>query len=158
MKELVIETTLTDNASRDVLISVLGQLSDGLWCNSAVMRHYWPFADIETRNGQVCIIIACPSSTNPYSDPFEENSIWNNWFVRADKLSGNPTLIKEFFAKKIKEIVKANAHKYNWPMINRRITKHNKTPIDYMASYDKANGYRKLLVSEVYTVYEALTK
>ena len=50
-KCILVNTGLTDAMSEDVLNSVIGQLSDGMWENSRVMEHYWPFVNIKNVDG-----------------------------------------------------------------------------------------------------------
>lgn len=80
---LVIFTGLVDSVSKSVLENVIGQLSDGMWENSSAMTHYWPFVEIEMRNGYVCFVITKK----------DESYCWNrggygyNYFVSPWKMN-----------------------------------------------------------------------
>ena len=53
-----ITTGLSGKVNSDILHSVIGQLSDGIWENSPGMEKYWKHADIEERDGQLCIAVS----------------------------------------------------------------------------------------------------
>ena len=55
--ERVIETELTSNKDYEILNSVLGQLSDGIWENSPRMNKYWLNISTEFIDGKVYIIV-----------------------------------------------------------------------------------------------------
>ena len=81
-----IPTGLRDTTAKDVLDSVIGQLSDGIWENSPGMNKYWQHADIDFIDGEINIIV--------------DNS-WNSGFKGK-----SPEEIKKWFAKKVKQIIK----------------------------------------------------
>lgn len=149
--EMIISTNLKGDVAKNILLNVLGQLSDGIWENSRVAEHYWPFVDITTDEDQsVYIIVHKPGSKHVYRN----NSTFENWFLRHDKLGSDKTSIKEWFAKKIKQVV-AHERKDN-PARNLKFKADNDTEMDYMSSYDKEDDYRPLKISEAYSVYKAL--
>ena len=149
---ITVNTGLTDDIALEVLDNVIGQMSDGMWENSRIMEHYWPFVKIEKVEGKVCIVIDATNNSSAY----HPNNSWNNWFIRYDKLGKDRGKIKEFFAKKIRKIVNENAKDCNWK--NKRMSLKNDTTLDYMHSYRKnENGdYTPITVADTYRVYKAL--
>ena len=81
-----IPTGLRDNKAKDVLDSVMGQLSDGIWENSPGMNKYWEHADIDFIGNEINIVV--------------DNS-WGSGFRGK-----SPEEIKKWFAKKVKQIIK----------------------------------------------------
>lgn len=150
-KEMVIATGCKGKVAKNILLNVMGQLSDGMWENSRTMEHYWPFADIESDDeGNVYIVIHKPGSKHTY----RENDSYNNWFVRWDKLNCKNDSIKQWFADKIKKIV-AEERK-DEPGRNLKFKVDNDTTLNYMSSYDKEDDYRAMTVAEAYSVYKVL--
>lgn len=74
----------TDRKSFEILESVIGQLSDGIWENSPGMGKYWKNLHIDTRDGNIII-------NETYNSPF-----------RLD----DQKKVLEFFANKVKQIIK----------------------------------------------------
>jgi hypothetical protein len=93
--ERVIETELTSNKDYEILNSVLGQLSDGMWENSPRMNKYWLNISTEFIDGKVYIIVNHQS----YISHCKQNIV--NPFYNMDDFN-----IKFWFATKIKQIVK----------------------------------------------------
>ena len=54
--EVVIHTGLTDNKSKEILESVIGQLSDGIWENNSRMNNYWRFMDVPEDDEALMVI------------------------------------------------------------------------------------------------------
>ena len=151
-KEMVISTGCNGKVAKNVLLNVMGQLSDGMWENSRAMEHYWPFASIKSdENDDVYIVIHKPGSKNTY----RENNNCVNWFVSPWKaLKGDHTSIKQWFADKIKKIV-AEERK-DEPGRDLKFKADNNTTLNYMSSYDKEDNYRAMTVAEAYSVYKVL--
>lgn len=82
-----ISTGLNDDKAFDVLDSVIGQMSDGIWENSSQMNRYWPYARIEKADGELQIKIDDPA--------------WESGFYGK-----SDDAIRKFFANKIKQIAK----------------------------------------------------
>lgn len=74
----------TDRKSFEILESVIGQLSDGIWENSPSMGKYWKNLHIDTRDGNIII-------NETYNSPFR----WDD-----------QKKVLEFFANKVKQIIK----------------------------------------------------
>ena len=64
----IIKTNLDNTAiNKDIMNSVIGQMSDGMWENSSRMRGYWVWADI---NDQVEIEIGNSRSIYKYYNSY----------------------------------------------------------------------------------------
>ena len=146
----VISTGLKDSVSKSVLQNVIGQLSDGIWENSSAMRHYWPFVEIEMRNGQVCILI-----TNK-----DKSYCWNrggygyNYFVNPYKMNKDVKKIKNWFADKIKAIV--NEERKDYPNKGIKFDGKCDKGLSYMYYTNDDGSYRDITAKEAYAVYKHL--
>ena len=138
---LIINTGLTDSVSLNVLKSTLCQLSDGMWENSRKAERYWPFAEAEMIEGNVCLVI---------SNDLYKGRHYANGF-RAD-LAMDPTRIKDYFAKKIQAVVRENTKDY--PTRGIKCTAKCEVALDYMSDYD--NYDNKIRACDAYCVYNAL--
>ena len=92
---IIIPTGLSDNKSEDVLNSVLGQLSDGIWENSSRMDKYWKYAEIIKDGSELCIKV---NNVNDYSNGFKDM---------------NAAQISRWFANKVKQIVQEEDLKWD---------------------------------------------
>ena len=138
----------TAQKDKDILDSVLGQLSDGMWENSRAMEKYWRGMTIsQDEKGGVELRYA-----SSYSD---KKSKWlggrNGRVYTWDeyKPSGyngmNSRDVRDFFAKKIKQIV--NAERKYYPQTGKwSADNHNK--LDFMH-----NG---VTVADAYSLYKRL--
>ncbi len=149
---LIIRTGLKDLMAKSILENVLGQLSDGIWENSPVMAHYWPYAEIEILNNEVCIVIRKPGVSN-IQDTWHTNNVYNNWFLRRDKLNCDPLKIKRWFADKIHKIV-SQERKY-YPDHGIKFNAKCDVSLNFMYDHNE-NGRVNYKVSEAYTVYRSL--
>lgn len=86
----MIDTGLRGPIQKDILASVMGQLSDGRWQNSPRMEQYWRNADVVEQGGKVYLQI------RPHSFPYYAMSDAEilQWFGKKIKI-----LIKEEFGK-----------------------------------------------------------
>lgn len=106
----IIETGLENTkVNNEILASVIGQMSDGIWENSSRLNGYWAFSSI--KDGNIAISEDrwdyYTNARNPYRQ------------MTDDK-------IKEFFANKIKQIVKRElADKYDDKVRERFFKAHN---------------------------------
>ena len=142
----IINTGLTDSASLNVLLSTLGQLSDGIWENSNVARHYWEFADIDMIDGEVCLLIKKES----YDFRSGNRRPTENYF--RTRMHLDPTAIKKYFANKVRAVVRENAKDY--PSRGIKCSAKCDVELDYMGSYD--NRDISIKASDAYKVYKAL--
>jgi hypothetical protein len=123
----VIDTGLTGPVNKEVLDSVMGQLSDGKWENTPSMAKYWRNAHIEMQGDKVVV-----SVKDGYDSGFSgKDDVW----------------IRNFFAGKIKEIVYDEMNGKQWD-------RQDNTVLDYMGGHGE-NG-NKVTVSNAYQAYEIL--
>lgn len=141
---LIINTGLTDSASLNVLKSTLGQLSDGIWENSRKAEHYWPFADAEMINDNVCIVIS--------KEGYKSYGSWGYTNGFCYILNFDPVRIKDYFAKKIQAVVRENAKDY--PTRGIKCTAKCEVALDYMSDYD--NYDNEIRACDAHKVYKAL--
>src|SRR6185369_5983499 len=106
----VINTGLTGPVNKDILDSVIGQLSDGKWENTPVMAKYWRNAEIKEENGNIVILI---------------KDGWDSGFNGKDE-----AWVKTWFAGKIKEIVYDEFGGDRWSRTDTR-------PSDYLGRSDR---------------------
>ena len=91
-----IDTNLADTElNREILDSVIGQLSDGMWENSPSMRKYWRFVEIGRRGGQMVILI-------------DDQSFGSGFRGRDD------VWVRNFFAGKIKQLAFEEVDSAEW--------------------------------------------
>lgn len=146
----VINTGLTDNLSKQICESVIGQLSDGIWENSRQMHNYWPFIEIDVIDGNVCLVIDKRKSRGVYDSRKNKMIVtYYNYFVYFSKLNGDTEKIKKWFASKLKAVV--NEEKKDCP--NRGIAFNSTCDkvLDYLGYSDQVT------VKDAYKVYKALT-
>ena len=91
-----IATNTFSKKANDMLNSVIGQMSDGIWENSKSMDKYWMFASIERDVDGENVIEISAVTGKPYCNRY----IYNGFSDMSDDQ------IREFFAKKIKQIAK----------------------------------------------------
>lgn len=111
MKTRIIETGLTshDKKNWEIMQSILGQLSDGIWENSTACTCYWVCADIGERDHEITINV---------SQKWYEN--WSGESIKNRYCDMTDDKILEYFARKISQIIKifTNDHKNAIPNIN----------------------------------------
>ena len=71
--------------NRDIIDSVIGQLSDGKWENSPAMRKYWAYCQVDVRGGLVVLQV--------------NDEDWSSGFRNRDD-----AWVRKFFACKIKQV------------------------------------------------------
>jgi len=113
-------TGLSGTVNEEILNSVLGQLSDGKWENTPSMDKYWKGVSIEEKNGPLYVIYPRFSG-----------------YARLQ-----PAEIGEFFANRIKTLVKEDVGKWD---------RKDETVLDYLGS-DKV----QVTVRDAYRAYDAL--
>ena len=96
-------TNLTRPVDLTIMESVIGQLSDGMWENSRTAEGYWPYVDVKMVNGKVAIDIDDASYCRHLTKQPNQFRF---------KLGMDSTKIKQFFAKKAKALIKAEAKNY----------------------------------------------
>jgi len=120
--ERIINTGLTNGLEYEILQSVFGQMSDGIWENSPAVEKYWKNAKHDMTNGEVVLIISERGWDNPYRDKTDLE-------------------IKKYFANKIKQIVKKENEYYGdveWSRDNNTVTRF----MGYILDVTVADAYR----------------
>lgn len=112
-----ISTGLIDDRANDVLNSVIGQLSDGIWENSRGMEKYWEYADIERKGSEIYIVVDRDSWASGYRGKSDED-------------------IKRYFAQKVKQIVKEEG--LEWSRDNTDVSNY----LDYHSGVTVQDAYR----------------
>ena len=120
----LIDTGLSDRKAEEVLLSVIGQLSDGIWENSRGMERYWQYADIIKKGSEIYISV----NTENYESGSRGKSEQD---------------IKRYFAQKVKQIVKEEG--LEWSRDNTEISAYldrgsDVTVQDAYRVYDKLLG------------------
>ena len=120
----LIDTGLSDRKAEEVLLSVIGQLSDGIWENSRGMERYWQYADIIKKGSEIYISVNTENYESGYRGKSEQD-------------------IKRYFAQKVKQIVKEEG--LEWSRDNTEISAYldrgsDVTVQDAYRVYDKLLG------------------
>lgn len=118
---------LGNDIRAEVIDSVLGQLSDGIWENSNGMRKYWYYADVNRDNEL---------------EVNDEN--WDSGFRGKDE-----AWVRNWFANKAKQVVKIWADDYGKRDVWQR---DNQDEVDYMGGHK----VRDIKVADVYNCYDYL--
>lgn len=137
-----INTPFFSNKADEILRSVLGQLSDGLWENSRIYAKYWVNFSVERRaNGQVYFAVnkKCYEvfGEDYYANPFEymSDAQFLNWV-----------------AAKLKAVIVAELKDNSIP--SRVGWKRNNTTFE--SEYLSYTHDEKITVADIYVVYDWL--
>lgn len=136
---------LGNEVRAEVIDSVLGQLSDGIWENSGGMDKYWKFADVYGANLEIS------------EEPFDDEQGWGRHGSTIRRVSNgfygkSEKQIKDWFANKAKQVVKIWAEDYGkdpkvvWDRSN------SGDVVDYMGGH----AVPKITVADVYECYDFL--
>lgn len=128
MSDRIIKTGLPKRF-KDMLAAVIGQMSDGYWENTPMMRGYWPFVNAAVQGDEAVLEV----SGDRYSG---QHNAYNRFADMTEDA------IRKFFAEKIKFLIKEEGLG-DWKRDNEKET-------DYL-SYD--DPYR---VKDCYYAYEVL--
>lgn len=133
----IINTGLVETKFYEILSSVLGQLSDGIWENSPSMNKYWMNIHVnQNENNEICIEVN--------TDYFTK---WCNTSVINPFINMSENEIKFWFAQKIKQIVKTEEQDNNGTKWWKR---DNTRELAYM-------GYKeKITVQDAYKLYDIM--
>ena len=122
----------SDNKAKEILNSVIGQMSDGIWENTPGYDRYWKNVDVTEEDGEI-VIYGGTAYGSPFLDYHSSTGVKDESAVR------------KFMAHKIKQIVKIEADDGNSDIIWKRDCE---TPLSYM-------GYKEsITVKDCYRVYD----
>lgn len=123
--------------SLEIMRSVIGQLSDGIWENTRGYGSYWYCADIIDDDGFIAISV---NSDRYYW--YLDKLILNRYFDMSD------AEIRKFFRNKLRTIVRHEAN--DNPMYDYSFTRDNAMTLDYI-------GYKETIeVGDVFNVFNIL--
>lgn len=140
-RKLIVPTGLKGEKAREILDSIIGQMSDGMWENSPQMEHYWRFINVEKTGGELAFIVDGTQGEWEAGSRPGNNHFTENYFMT--KLGGKTDAIKQFMAKKLKAIAKEEI-------------KDEQDPIGWDRNNEMKSGYLAGTISDVYFVYETL--
>lgn len=132
----------SDKKAYEILNSIFGQLSDGMWENSMRMEKYWKFAGIEIINGRIVVVVS--NKAVKYEDWGRKfKTCVNPWINKTNKE------IKSKLANFLKQIVKEElGDNYSDSKLWNR--KNDGTTLSYL-------GYKETItVQDAYRVYDKL--
>lgn len=142
----VIHTKLYSNIAKEILDSVEGQLSDGMWENSPAMEKYWRFSNVTTApDGEVIIEIKPESSTYD-----KYGAVGGKWTSNGFHDMTDAEVIK-WFAAKVKHIMQAEIKDDGHQLMKAVWSRYNGVFETKYLSYGE-----KITVRDVYFVYDFL--
>lgn len=133
-----IHTGLFGEKNLEIIKSVEGQLSDGIWENSSRMEGYWNFECCGLEDNEVIIYISTKACDYSYG------RTRTNLFWEMDE-----TKIKRWFGNKIKQIIKEEI-KDCWPEHGNKLQwdRDCEEPLFYM--------HNNITVKDCYAAYDKL--
>ena len=135
----VVKTNLKGEDQYEILSSVLGQCSDGIWENNAYMEPYWQFCNVVLNPDTDQVEIAV-SSTKQQLSWYKRSWIKNPYTEMTNQE------IRNWFARKIKTIINIEAKDNNMVL---SFSKKNEYKMLYLGTYNNT-------VSEAVEVYNTL--
>lgn len=124
----------------EILDSVIGQLSDGMWENSPRMEKYWKFVECVRKNDNTVVLKIDSRATIYYFHDFLANGFYQMTDVE----------ILNWFANKIKQIVKEECKDNNLNFKETWKRDNTELELDYF-------GYNiPITIADTYYVYEVL--
>lgn len=137
---ITVNTGLKGKKYYDILESVIGQLSDGIWENSNSNQRFWREQDVEFNKETEDVIIKS-----------------------SYRLFENEEKVKRFFANKVKQIVKIEredgASELTWDRLNDNTTCYISASLIYEPGVENAKGIEPgymITVGDCYYVYDFL--
>ena len=147
----IIDTGLPATKENDEIISsVFGQLSDGIWENSPRMNGYWMFATNKKYNGKVVLVVdKTPGSWLGSNSPKALGHRYLYPNVNNPYLHMSDEKIIAWFANKIKYIVKLELGDSHFAANEWNRT--NTHQLDYLGGYKD-----KVTISDAYKAYDIM--
>lgn len=135
----------TAQKDKDILDSVLGQMSDGMWENSRAMEKYWRGMTI-SQDDKGNVELRHASSYRETIDRFVRGRLERIPRYNSSGFNGmGAREVRDFLAKKIKQIVDAERKEY--PSVGKWSSNNNNT-LDYM--------HKGVTVADAYSLYKRL--
>ena len=135
--ERIIKTNVTGNVANEILNSVIGQMSDGMFEGNGYYEGFWIFVEIDRFNN---IRVNTNYGVSRWGKYYK-----NKFFHMSDNE------VREFFARMIKRIVQQELRDKNIP-VRGEFKKGNKRLLEYM-------NYREdVTIDDCVTVYDALIR
>lgn len=133
----IIETGLDERNKKynEILRSVIGQLSDGMWENCNRYNGYWTYDEATGKDNKIIVS----------SEPYEYRNWTRKYINPYHKMTDKE--IRKFFANKIKYLVKAELKSnYEYDIAEEIFKKYSLeeycrmyiTPLDHEEEYNKA--------------------
>ena len=142
---ILVHTDLTSSKCFEVLNSTLGKMSDGIWENSTFNEGYWPFAEVEMIDGEIWIVISNERSKQIGRNTWRPNRFWDKYQFNEDK-------IRNFFANKVKAVVKTEMA--DNPDRGLKFSDKCNVKLEYMGGYE--HDAEPITAADAYAVYKAL--
>ncbi len=138
----IIDTRLEANAlNREALESVIRQISDGIWENSAACTSYWVCCDVEVSDHGTLQLSIDSRSCLYFCDSY----IVNRYFKMTD------AKVLQFFARKLAQIVSIEG-KDTYSSSSYALKADNNQALAYLGCREEVR------VSDVYKIRKALLK
>ena len=133
----IVETGLSGDLGKEIIDSIIGQMSDGIWENAPYMEYYWPNVDA-TDNGDI-----------------EVSTDWTSkWNQRENKFRNmSDPEVRKFFANKLKAIVQEYLNDTN----QNPYTNFN-ADNEEVCSYLGGHVVSDITVGQAYEAYNILRK
>ena len=133
-----IHTGFYTNKAKEVIDSVFGQLSDGMWENSRAAEKYWRFATTDVADdGEIVVNISTDSRKG-----YDRDWVRNGFYDMTEKQ------VLEFIAHKMKAVA---IQELKDEGIVRGWKHNNETVRTYYLSYEEP-----VTIADVYYIYDAL--
>ena len=140
-KKRIIHTGLYSKVAKEIIDSVIGNLSDGKWENSPSMDKYWKFVGcVQAPDGEVLIEVSTESSK--YESWSYRTKFIYNGFCRMDEAK-----VKQKFAGWIKCLAKDEMKDEN---AGNQWNRGSEMELDYLSYHENVTA------ADAYFVYEKL--
>ena len=150
----ILATPLNGDVEYDIICSVQGQLSDGIWENSPAMESYWRMSNmVKGDDGKTYIDVSKQLDYVDYKDHRGVNHWKNNKYANMTNAG-----VRNFWADKIKQVVdieRSDSKRYSGNYgTDYSWRPDNNTELQYMHSYK--NEGKNPTVGDAYKVWAKL--
>ena len=141
-KKRIIHTGLYSNVAKEIISSVIGQLSDGWGENSPANEKWWKFADcVQASDGEVLIEVSTESWKYDEFRSYSHRYVYNGFHSMSD------VEVKQKFAGWIKKTAKMEMKDEN---AGNQWKRGSEMKLDYLSYHENVTA------ADAYFVYEAL--